>query len=253
LLPDTHAHLDSAAFDGDRDDVVQRALDAGVDRILAVGSDLESSKKSIEIASRYEPVYAAVGIHPHEAQTFKQDADRLRALLSHPKVVAVGEIGLDYYRSTASRENQQKAFRQQLGWARTEGLPVSVHNRAADSDVLTLLIEAQVAGILHCFSGTWEFGRTAIDAGMVISFAGNLTFPKADTLREVAGNVPIDRVLLETDSPVLAPQTWRGRRNEPAYVVATLATLAAAQDKPPDLVSEAISSTADRLFAWRTP
>lgn len=251
LVPDTHVHLDAEAFDADRDDVVRRAGEAGVDRILAVGSDLTSSKKTVDIASEYESVYAAVGVHPHEAQTFAHDADQVHALLSRPKVVAVGEIGLDYARATAPREVQQEVFRRQLDWARHEGLPVSVHNRDADRDVLSLVIEAKVQCVLHCFSGSWDFALTALEAGVLISFAGNLTFPKAQTLREVAEKVPADRVLIETDAPVLAPQAWRGRRNEPAYVVATLEALGAAQNTPPELMSEVISATADRLFAWR--
>jgi TatD DNase family protein len=218
-----------------------------------VGSDLSSSRKSVDIAFQYEPVYAAVGVHPHEAHTFEQDAAQVHALLSQPKVVAIGEIGLDYARSTAPREVQHEAFRRQLDWARREGLPVSVHNRDADSDVLSLLLEAEVTGVLHCFSGSWDFALAAIEAGLQISFAGNLTFPRAQALRDVAERVPADRVLIETDAPVLAPQAWRGRRNEPAYIVATLETLAAAQSMPPGSMSEVISATADRLFAWRTP
>jgi TatD DNase family protein len=194
-----------------------------------------------------------VGIHPHDADTFERDADGVHALLAHPKVVAVGEIGLDYVRSTASRDVQLQAFRQQLGWAGREGMPVSVHNREADSDVLDLLIEVNVAGVLHCFSGSWDFAHSAIEAGLLISFAGNLTFPNARELREVAQRAPVDRVLVETDAPVLAPQPWRGRRNEPSYVIATLETLAAAQDKPVEAIRDVLSSTADRLFAWRTP
>jgi len=250
LFPDTHAHLDQA-FDGDLDAVLERAREAGVDRVLAVGSDLRSSQKAVAIAGTYAAVYAGVGIHPHEARRFEEEGDGIRALLGAPKVVAVGEIGLDYYRELAPRHMQRKAFREQLIWARERGLPVSVHNRSADDDILAALGTAGVTSILHCFSGTWEMARVALGQGHFLSFAGNVTYPRATDLREIAARVPTDRMLVESDAPVLAPQQWRGRRNEPGYVRATLAALASVKGMPFEHVASLVEGNADRVFSWR--
>jgi len=231
--------------------VVARAEQAGVDRILAVGSDLGSSCRALHLAQRFGCVYAAVGVHPHEADRFEDEAEGVRALLRESKVVAVGEIGLDYYRKVVDKDRQMMAFREQARWARDAGLPASVHNREADADVLEVLSETGARGVLHCFSGSWAFARAALDAGLFLSFAGNLTYPKAADLRDVAAQAPGDRLLVETDSPVLAPQRWRGKRNEPAYVVATLDLLAAERRVPPPDLADQITANADGLFSWR--
>lgn len=251
LLPDTHAHLDAADFGEDCEAVVARAHAAGVDRILAVGSDLASSERAVELAGRFPSVFAAVGFHPHRADAFEADAPAVKALIRADKVVAIGEIGLDYYRGKVAKANQLTTFRRQLDWAHEANLPVSVHNREADSDVLSCLQEKDVRAILHCFSSSSECARSALAAGFTLSFAGNLTFPRANALREVAATVPADRLLIESDAPVLAPQPWRGKRNEPAYVAATAEVLADVRDVPLEALAAQVSKNAQALFGWR--
>lgn len=250
LLADTHAHLDAAEFDGDRADVVARAGAAGVGRILAVGTDLASSRAAVALAAELEPVYAGVGVHPTEVHRWHSEAEAVRALLSSPKVVAVGEIGLDFVRARAGREEQLAAFRTQLEWAAERGLPVSVHNRGADEDVLGSLDEEAPSAVLHCFSGSEEFAHHALTKGCFLSLAGNVTFPRAEALRAVAALIPRDRLLIESDAPVLAPQPWRGRRNEPAYVRATAETVARARGESIDVLAAAVAQNADVLFHW---
>jgi TatD DNase family protein len=252
LLPDTHAHLDAAEFDGDRDAVVARARAAGVTRILAVATNLASCRTTVSIAAETDSVFAAVGLHPTEASRWEDEADGICAVLDAPNVVAIGEIGLDFVRGAASREKQLTVFRTQLGWAEERGLPVSVHNRGADDDLLRVLGDYSVRVVLHCFSGSLSFAEAALARGYALSFAGNITFPRADVLREVAARVPDDRLLLETDSPVLAPQPWRGRRNEPAYERATLETLASVRSAVPDVLQGILTENADRVFHWGT-
>lgn len=249
-LIDAHLHLDDAAFDADRDTVVQRAREAGVVRMLAVGSNLESSRRAVALAARYEEVYAAIGLHPHEASSFDRNWRSLKALLDEPKVVAVGEIGLDWVRSDASEEDQRKVFRAQLGWAKDRDLPVSVHNREADGDVLEEMSTAGVRAVLHCFSGNRPFAEQAVGEGFLVSFAGNVTFPRADVLRDAVSAVPLDRLLVETDSPVLAPQPWRGRRNEPAYVAAIVNVIASVLDLTAEEVATRTCENAAMLFRW---
>jgi TatD DNase family protein len=229
---------------------VERAQQAGVDRILAVGTDLTSSLTAVDLANRYEVVFAAVGIHPHEAARFDQESEEVQKLLDAPKVVSVGEIGLDYYRDRCPRDLQMSAFQAQLAWARLRNMPVCIHARDSEQDVLRELQSAPTIAVLHCFSGNLAVSRDALDLGCFISFAGNVTFPKADSLREVAARVPIDRLLVETDAPFLAPQSQRGRRNEPAFVLATAKAIAELRDCSIDSLCEHISVTANDLFGW---
>ncbi len=221
---DTHAHLDACA---DRPSaVVARARLAGVTRILTVGTTLEGCRAALAIAEREDDVYAILGIHPHEAAT--PDANRLRdlaALFASDKAVAVGETGLDYFRDYAPREAQRRLLQRQLELAADLDLPVVVHTRAADDDTAAALADFAGTVVLHCFSSP-ALLEPALERGWYVSFAGNVTFPKAPELREAAARVPADRILAETDSPYLAPQPRRGRPNEPAFVVHTLATLA---------------------------
>lgn len=253
MLPDTHAHLGDEAFAQDIENILDRAREAGIDRILAVGTDARSSEQAVCLAHRYSAVYAAVGIHPHEAAAFRSEGAAIGDLLKADKVVAVGEIGLDYERGSAPVAEQLNAFTEQLRWAREANLPVSVHNRAADDDVLTCITDAAVRTVLHCFSGSSDFAGRALDAGCMLSFAGNLTFPRANELRAVAAAVPLERVLVESDAPVLAPQAWRGRRNEPAYVLATTRELASLRSLALPELAATISTNARTLFAWGTP
>jgi TatD DNase family protein len=250
LLPDTHAHLDASVFAADLDQVLTRAQQVGIDRVLAVGQDLASSREAISLSHRYPMIYAAVGVHPHEAHKFQEEAAEIEALLNDKKVVAVGEIGLDYRRSSADRQVQLDVFSTQLGWAAARDLVVSVHNRDADDDIIGVLGETSVTAVLHCFSGPWQVAERALHAGHYLSFAGNITYPKAGSLREVASQVPLDRVLLETDAPVLAPQRWRGRRNEPSYLLDALSVFAAVRELGASQVAAHLTANSNRLFGW---
>jgi TatD DNase family protein len=213
---DTHAHLD--ALDDDPAAVVARATEAGVTRILTVGM-----AEAVELAERFDDVFAIVGIHPHDAAD--GDLDEVRRLHAHPKAVAVGETGLDWYRDYAPRDAQRRVFESQLDLAADLDKPVVIHTRAADDDTLSALAEFGGTVVLHCFSSP-RLLPTALERGWYVSFAGNASFPNASELRLAATQVPADRILAETDAPYLAPQPVRGRRNEPAYVVHTVAALA---------------------------
>jgi len=224
-LVDSHAHLDDPAFDADREQVIERARGAGVAYILAVGggTGVGNLKAAATIAARYPWIYASVGIHPHDAaQATEIHFQVLRDLLLNPKVVAVGEIGLDYYYDHSPREVQQQVLQRQLELARESQRPVIIHCRDAHAHLRqTLQAHWQTsdpAGILHCFSGSRDDAFFFLDRGFLISFAGNVTFKKADSLRAVATEIPLDRLLTETDCPYLAPVPHRGKRNEPAYV-----------------------------------
>jgi TatD DNase family protein len=223
---DTHAHLD--AFDGEATAALARAREAGVARVIAVGSGLDSCRATLAVADREEGVFAALGLHPHQAGEVEEgDVEQLRDLLAHPKAVAVGEAGLDHYRDYSPRDRQLEAFRAQTALAVSLGKPLVVHSRAADEETVAVLAELPEGTrvVLHCFSSLGLLGP-ALERGWYVSFAGNVTYPNADELRTAAVRVPSDRLLAETDSPYLAPQPMRGRRNEPANVVHTLAALA---------------------------
>jgi TatD DNase family protein len=230
---DTHAHL--TALD-DPDGALECAAEAGVTRILTVGTSVEDGRRALALAERHEGVFAILGIHPHEAGTATaDDLAALRDVLAHPKAVAVGETGLDWFRDYAPRDDQRRLFVAQLELAAELGKPVVIHTRAADDDTLALLEPFRGTVVLHCFSSP-HLLPTALDRGWYVSFAGNATFPKAVELRLAATQVPAERILAETDSPYLAPQPVRGKRNEPANVVHTLATLVHARgDEPAEL------------------
>ena len=223
---DTHAHLTSL---DDADEAIRRAVEAGVTRILTVGTSVEDCRRALVLAERHDGVFATLGIHPHDAGTATEDdLAALRELLAHPKAVAVGETGLDWFRDYAPRDDQLRLFAAELELAAELGKPVVIHTRAADDDTLAGLADHPGTVVLHCFSSPHML-PTALDRGWYISFAGNATFPKAVDLRLAATQVPAERLLAETDSPYLAPQPVRGKRNEPAYVVHTLASLAQAR------------------------
>jgi TatD DNase family protein len=223
---DTHAHLD--ALD-DTDDAVTRARDAGVTRILTVGTDVEGCRKALELAEQHEGVFAILGIHPHEAAAATEaDVAQVRELLDHPRAVGVGEMGLDWFRDYAPRDAQLRLFEQELELAAETGKPAVIHTRAADADTLAALAGFDGTVVLHCFSSP-HLLEPALERGWYVSFAGNASFPKAVDLRLAATQVRADRILAETDCPYLAPQPVRGKRNEPAYVVHTIAALAQAR------------------------
>jgi TatD DNase family protein len=246
-VTDTHAHLDACAEPAE--ELVTRARASGVERIVSVGSGVESCRETLAIAGRNDGVFAALGIHPHQAA--EPDAarlDDLRELLGHERAVAVGETGLDYYRDYAPRERQRKLFEQQLELAAELGKPVVVHTRAASADTASALEPFRGRVVLHCFSGA-ELLPVALGRGYYVSFAGNVTYPKAEDLREAARRVPTDRLLAETDSPYLAPQPRRGRPNEPANVIHTVAALAAARNEDEDALAAQLDSNAAAAFA----
>jgi len=236
MFTDSHCHLENKRFDPDRAEVFARAREAGVTTMLAIGNGdgpgTGTLDCAIELAHQQDGVYATVGIHPHEAALAKQaDFDELEHLARHPKVIAWGEIGLDYYYDHSPRDVQQRVFVQQMEMARAAELPIIIHNRPSDNsenawdDLFRLLREHWtgngLGGVLHCFTGTVAHARAALDIGFMISFAGNITYPKAQNIRDAAQMVPLDRIFIETDSPYLAPIPHRGKRNEPALVVET--------------------------------
>ena len=248
-LIDSHAHLDSREFDGDRELVVERAREAGVVAILTVGENLASSQAAVALAEKYDLVYAAVGVHPHDAKTLTPVVlDELRALAHHPRVVAVGEIGLDYHRDLSPRPVQRQAFAGQLALAAELGLPVAVHSRDALDDVLAALRDWEGAGVLHSYSGGPERLEEVLGLGFYVGITGLVTFPEAEQLRAVAAAVPLERLLVETDCPVLTPVPYRGRRNEPAYVRFVAEQVARARGVPVETVAQATSDSARRLF-----
>jgi TatD DNase family protein len=223
MLIDTHAHLDSPKFDNDREEVISRALAAGIDTIVNIGFNRETIPTTMALAERYPFIYAVVGWHPTDAIHMDLEADLawIEQLCSHPKVVAIGEIGLDYYWDTSPKEIQHTVFREQIRLARRMNKPIVIHNREAHEDILRLLKEekaSEVGGIMHCFSGSWETAKQCLDLNFHISFGGPVTFKNAKVPKEVLERVPLDRLLLETDAPYLAPHPHRGQRNESAYV-----------------------------------
>lgn len=253
-LVDTHCHLDFDRFDEDRELVINRALAAGVSRIVVPAIDLDNIQKVLSLAERYDPVFAAIGIHPNSTADWRQEwLGRLRMVVDHPKVVAIGEIGLDYYRDWSPSSRQKSAFLAQATLAGELGLPVIVHNRQADADVIKILERAkrkwsQLKGVLHSYSSSWETAATALEMGFYIGFTGPLTYKKANELRDVAARIRLDRLLVETDAPFLAPQQFRGKRNEPAYVVHVADKLADVRSMTSDEIARQTTANAEQLF-----
>jgi TatD DNase family protein len=248
-LIDSHAHLDFRQFDDDRESVIQRARERGLAAVVNIGTDLDSSRASIELAEGYEFIYATVGVHPHSAKTVTSAVlDDLRTLACHPKVVAVGEIGLDYYRDLSPRPVQRKAFFDQLALAADLGLPVVIHSRDAHDDVIAALQGWGGIGVLHSYSAGPTRLDEVLELGFWVGISGPVTFPKAQALRSVAARVPLERLLVETDCPYLTPEPHRGRRNEPAYVRYVVEAVARARGMPPGMVAHSTADNARRLF-----
>lgn len=221
MLVDTHAHIDDVKYDEDRDEMVARAKEYGVTRIITMGDTMTSSNNAIKLAEKYDGVYAGVGVHPQEALSLMPgDYDTLAQWMTHPKVKVLGEIGLDYYYENASREKQQEIFIRQLDVARQMHMPVSIHDRDAHGDTMAILKKEGrgLTGSIHCFSGSYEMAKELLKMGWFLGVDGPLTFKNAAKLPEIIAKIPLERLLLETDSPYLAPVPKRGRRNEPAYV-----------------------------------
>jgi TatD DNase family protein len=259
-LIDSHAHIDFPQFAEDRDAVLERARAAGVTALLAIGTGPGPEKldSALPFADQHDWIYATAGIHPHEAkEVTRQHLEELERLAQHPKVIAWGEIGLDYYYDHSPRDVQQKVFRDQMALARRADLPIVIHCREAWADCLAMLEEdwgpTGLGGILHCFSSTLEDARRGIDMGFLVAFGGSLTYPKSQNLRDVAKALPLANILLETDAPYLAPQPFRGNRNEPAYVIEVARALASVRDLPAEEVAAATTGNFRRFFGLARP
>ncbi|MCK5513356.1 MAG: TatD family hydrolase [Deltaproteobacteria bacterium] len=222
MLIDSHAHLEMPEFNHDRKDVIQRAHDSGIDYIITIGIDIKSCKQAIALAEGNESIYTVLGIHPHNAKDIDESTyPLLRKLTQHDKVCALGEIGLDFFRNLSPPEIQIKRFRELIALARELRLPIVVHDRNAHQETLDILKEEkafEVGGVIHCFSGDYEMASKCLNMGFYISIPGTITFKNARSLQELVRSIPLDRILLETDSPFLAPMPFRGKRNEPSYV-----------------------------------
>ena len=251
MLVDSHCHLDFPEFAPELDAVVARARAAGVGRMVTIGTRLDQFERVLAIAERFADVYCSVGVHPHEAgDAWGCDPAVLIELARHDKVVGIGETGLDYYYEHSPRPAQQRSFRAHIAAARATGLPLIVHTRDAEADTLEILAEEQARGafrgVIHCFTGTRALAEGAVALGFSVSLSGIVTFKKADAVRAAAASVPLDRLLVETDAPYLAPVPHRGKRNEPAFVVHTAATAAALVDLAPAALAE---RTTENFFA----
>jgi TatD DNase family protein len=249
-LVDSHCHLDDPKFDEDREATISRALAAGVTTMLAVGTgngppDLEAG---VRLAERYPFMYATVGVHPHDASKAEELTFlALRRLIEHPKVVAIGEIGLDYHYDLSPREAQRAVFARQLALAHATGKPVVIHTREAWEDTMALLREHPCEGVMHCFTGNERQAREALELGLYLSYSGVVTFPKAEETRQAARITPLDRLLIETDSPYLAPVPHRGKRNEPAFVAEVARRVAEVRGCAMEEVAEAAAGNFERL------
>jgi TatD DNase family protein len=257
MFIDSHCHVDGPEYDADREEVIARALDAGVETMLNVGTGDPHSgafERAVALAEKHEEIYAAIGVHPHDAKLFDDAAEaRLLSLFEQSRrVIAWGEIGLDYHYDHSPRDTQREVFKRQLRLARGRNLPVVSHSRDADDDTIAIrrdeLSDYPRAGVLHCFGGGLAMAQAALELGFFISFAGNLTFKKADNLREVAVKLPLDRLLIETDCPYLTPVPFRGKRNEPARVVETARCLAEIHGKEIEEMGQLTSENFLKLF-----
>lgn len=256
-LADTHCHLTLPHFDQDRQQVLTRAKEEGVNRILVPGLDLASSRRAVELSQRYPEIYAAVGIHPHNAKDWNRSTKQeLRELAGSPKVVAIGEIGLDYYRDLSPREKQRSVFQDQLDLAREVELPVVIHNRKAIDDLMSCIgtwsarHPISSSGVLHANSADLENTRKVLEAGFYIGIAGPITYQKAEVLRRVTAELPLERVLLETDAPYLTPHPKRGKRNEPSYLQLIAQQCAILFEVSVNTISATTSQNATNLFNW---
>jgi TatD DNase family protein len=263
VLVDTHCHLDFNSFDADRQEVLERARESGVARILNPGINLESSRKAVSLAGAAPEVFSAVGVHPNDSLDWDENSlDVLRNLAREPKVVAIGEIGLDYYRDRAPREHQRRVFSEQLSLAAELGLPVIVHNRDATGDLLKILEDwfgtlvashspvAERPGVLHSFSEEEGPAKDALEMNFLIGFTGPVTFRNAPGLQKVVAAVPVERLLVETDAPFLSPHPYRGKRNEPSMVRLVVAKIAEIHQETFETIASITTANASRLFQW---
>ena len=253
MLVDHHCHLDFPDFAPELDQVVARAREAGVGTMVTISTRIREFDKVLAVAERFDDVYCSVGTHPHNAhEELDIPLEKLIELTRHPKVVAVGEAGLDYYYKHSTPEAQAEGFRRHIAAARETGLPLEIHTRDADEDTIAILEDEHAKGafpaVLHCFTGGRKLAMRALDLGLYVSFSGVITFKKNDALREIARDVPLDRLLVETDAPFLAPDPFRGKRNEPSYVVRTAAALATVKGISNEELARATSDNFFRLY-----
>ncbi|RVQ01439.1 TatD family hydrolase [Sinorhizobium meliloti] len=254
MLIDTHCHLDFPDFEAERDAIIERAREAGVAQMVTISTRVKRFDTILAIAEKYPNVFCSVGTHPHNAdEELDVTADDLVRLSAHPKVVAVGEAGLDYFYDNAPRDAQAEGLRRHIAAARTTGLPLVIHSRSADDDMAAILTEESEKGafpfLLHCFSSGADLARIGVELGGYVSFSGILTFPKSEELRDIARTVPRDRMIVETDAPYLAPKPFRGKRNEPAYVAHTAEVLAQAIGVSSEEIAEITTENAFRIFS----
>ncbi|WP_274648397.1 TatD family hydrolase [Paenibacillus humicola] len=252
LLIDTHTHLDSHKFDDDRAEMIERARAAGVHMLVNIGFNRETIPSTIALAEQYDFIYAAVGWHPVDSIDMKpEDLEWIASLCDHPKVVAIGETGLDYHWDTSPKEVQHRVFREQIRLARQKKKPIVIHNRDAHEDIVRLLQEekaSEVGGIMHCFSGSWETAKKCMEMNFYISFGGPVTFKNARVPKEVLARVPLDRLLIETDAPYLAPHPHRGKRNESAFVRLVAETAAEITGKTLEEISKITTENAKKCY-----
>jgi TatD DNase family protein len=253
MLVDHHCHLDFPDFAPELDQVVARAREAGVGTMVTISTRIRQFDKVLAVAERFDDVYCSVGTHPHNAhEELDIPLEKLIELTRHPKVVAVGEAGLDYYYKHSTPEAQAEGFRRHIAAARETGLPLEIHTRDADDDTIAILEDEHAKGafpaVLHCFTGGRKLAMRALDLGLYVSFSGVITFKKSDALREIARDVPLDRLMVETDAPFLAPDPFRGKRNEPSYVARTAAALATIKGISNEELARATSDNFFRLY-----
>jgi len=252
---DSHAHLDMETFDQDREEVIARAFQRGVTKIITIGIDLESSRRALSLAQAHDRIWATIGIHPHDAkERTEQDLSRLAELALEPRVVAVGETGLDFFRNLSPKEDQKDCFRKMIRLARETALPLVIHDRQAHEEVLTILREekaGEIGGIFHCFSGDWDMAKRCLDLNFFISITGAITFKKGTVLEEVVRRAPLASLLIETDAPYLTPHPYRGKRNEPAYLAYTADYLARIRNMSLPELSRALWENTHKAFRNR--
>jgi len=257
MLIDSHAHLDMKQFDSDRDQVIDRALSADVRRIITVGVDIKSSRNAVKLTTHYPFIFATIGIHPHHADNAnKNDLEQIPLIAKQDKIIAIGEIGLDFFRNRSARQNQIEVFTQQLAISISLGLPVVIHDREAHTETLNILSSFKrngLQGMIHCFSGDYNLAKTFIDMGYYISIPGTVTFNNASQTQDVARRIPLNRLLLETDAPFLSPTPYRGKRNEPSYIIHTAQKIAKLRDVSFEEISHQTSKNVCQLFNLSFP
>ena len=257
MLIDSHAHLDMKQFDSDRDGVIDRAVSADVRHIITVGIDIKSSRNALNLTTHYPSIFATAGIHPHNADNAnKDDLEHIELIAQHDKIIAIGEIGLDFFRNRSARQNQIEVFTQQLSIAISLDLPVVIHDREAHTETVNILSsfkQNELHGMIHCFSGDYELAKTFINLGYYISIPGTVTYKNAGQIQDVAKRVSLNRLLLETDAPFLTPIPFRGKRNEPSYIIHTAQKIARLRGISFEEVSYQTSKNVCQLFNLSFP